>query len=140
MTAREYLGQLRKCSVRIAIIREDVMRLRSRLESVNIGISGDKVQTSPKDNFSETMARIIDRQTELERLCSVYDEMMVHILDEILQMPNEIYSSILYKRYAVGLSLGEIAGVLHYSVDRVKHLHGDALRAFEAQYPKVKDL
>lgn len=139
MTAREYLGQLRKCSVRIAIIREDVMRLRSRLESVTVSMS-EKVKTSPKDTFTETMAKLIDRQTALEGLCEQYDSMMVHILDEILEMPNEIYSSILYKKYATGLSLGEIAGILHYSVDRVKHLHGDALRAFEIQYPKIKDL
>lgn len=139
MTAKEYLGQLRKCSVRMAIIREDVMRLRSRLESVTVSMS-EKVQTSPKDSFAETMAKLIDRQMELERMCEDYDILMVHILDEILDMPNEIYSSILYKKYATGLSLGEIAGILHYSVDRVKHLHGEALRAFEKQYPKVKDL
>ena len=139
MTAKEYLGQLRRCSVRISILKEDIFRLRSRLESTTITL-GEKVQSSPQDTFTETMARLIDRQRQLEGMCDEYDALMSHILDEILAMPNEVYSSILYKRYASGLSLPEIAKILHYSVDRVKHLHGDALRAFERQYPEVKSL
>ena len=139
MTAKEYLSQLRKLNVRISIVREDIMRLRARAEGMSVTIS-EKVQTSPRDTFADSMARILDRETQLENLIGVYDSMTAHILDEILEMPNEIYSSILYKRYASGLSLGEIANVLHYSHDRVKHLHGEALRAFEEQFPKVKDL
>lgn len=139
MTAKEYLGQLRKLNVRISIVREDIMRLRARAEGVSLKIS-ERVQSSPRDTFSENMAKLVDREFELEQLCGVYDDMMRHILDEILEMPNEIYSSILYKRYASGLSLGEIARILHYSHDRVKHLHGEALRAFEQQFPNVKEL
>lgn len=139
MTAKEYLGQLRKLNVRISIVREDIMRLRARAESMTVTLS-EKVQSSPRDTFSDNMAKLVDRETQLESLCDVYDTMVAHILDEILQMPNELYSSILYKRYASGLSLDEIAKILHYSHDRVRHLHGEALAAFERQFPNVKDL
>lgn len=139
MTAKEYLGQLRKLNVRISIVREDIMRLRARAESMTVTLS-EKVQSSPRDTFSDNMAKLVDRETQLESLCDVYDTMVAHILDEILQMPNELYSSILYKRYASGLSLDEIAKILHYSHDRVRHLHGEALAAFERQFPNVKEL
>lgn len=139
MTAKEYLGQLRKLNVRISIVREDIMRLRARAESMTVTLS-EKVQSSPRDTFSDNMAKLVDREAQLESLCDVYDTMVAHILDEILQMPNELYSSILYKRYASGLSLDEIAKILHYSHDRVRHLHGEALAAFERQFPNVKDL
>jgi DNA-directed RNA polymerase specialized sigma subunit len=139
MTAKEYLGQLRKLNVRISIVREDIMRLRARAESMTVTLS-EKVQSSPRDTFSDNMAKLVDREAQLESLCDVYDTMVAHILDEILQMPNELYSSILYKRYASGLSLDEIAKILHYSHDRVRHLHGEALAAFERQFPNVKEL
>ena len=138
MTAKEYLGQLRKLNVRISIVREDIMRLRARAESMTVTLS-EKVQSSPRDTFSDNMAKLVDREAQLESLCDVYDTMVAHILDEILQMPNELYSSILYKRYASGLSLDEIAKILHYSHDRVRHLHGEALAAFERQFPNVKE-
>lgn len=139
MTAKEYLGQLRKLNVRISIVREDIMRLRARAESMTVTLS-EKVQSSPRDTFSDNMAKLVDREAQLESLCDVYDTMVAHILDEILQMPNQLYSSILYKRYASGLSLDEIAKILHYSHDRVRHLHGEALAAFERQFPNVKEL
>ena len=139
MTAKEYLGQVRKLNVRISIVREDIMRLRARAESMTVTLS-EKVQSSPRDTFSDNMAKLVDREAQLESLCDVYDTMVAHILDEILQMPNELYSSILYKRYASGLSLDEIAKILHYSHDRVRHLHGEALAAFERQFPNVKEL
>lgn len=139
MTAKEYLGQLRQLNVRISIVREDIMRLRARAEGMTQNIS-ERVQTSPRDTFSENMAKLVDREAQLETLLDVYDDMIAKRLDEILQMPNELYSSVLYKHYASGLSLGEIARILHYSHDRVRHLHGEALRAFERQFPNVKDL
>ena len=56
------------------------------------------------------------------------------IVDLILGMDNPIHVQVLYGRYVKGRSLSAIANELAYSYDRIKHVHGEALQAFDEKY------
>ena len=58
----------------------------------------------------------------------------------IMGMENPKYREVLYDYYILGLNLTEVSERMDLGYDRVKHLHLEALRAFERTYPEIRDL
>ena len=133
MTAKQYLGQLRRCTQHIAILEEEIERDRARLESVTIKLS-EKVQSSPRDTFTEQMARIVDKQMQLEAFKEECEQLRQRIIKQILDMPNGIYSRILFERYVQGKSFRQVSKAISYDYNYTLNLHAKALQDFFVQY------
>ena len=59
------------------------------------------------------------------------------IVAQISTLTDSRYSDLLYKRYVENKRWERIAREMHYSVDRILHLHGEALGVFQ-QYLAYK--
>lgn len=134
--AKEYLRQIRKLDVMI----EQRIRERDSLRQFD-GVSGisldtDPVQTSPNGAapFESTVERLITLETELDDLIDEYVSTRNRIIGEIQGIENTVYIDLLYKRYVEYKTLEVIAVEMNYSYERIRHLHGYALRAFELKY------
>lgn len=127
---KEYLRQLERLNAKIEHKRCELEMLRTAMQSVSIKIEGDRVQTSPSDKMPDDVAAVVDIEKEIETDTLVLIAARDKIINQIHSLPNSLYIKILYKRYVEYKRLEQIAVELHYSYDRVKHLHGDALQVF----------
>lgn len=135
MTPKQFLRQLRKIAANIEVLQEELTRLRSRVESTTVQISADRVQTSPTgDRFADAIADLADKELYYMDMVEEYERLRQRIVDLILGMDNPIHVQVLYGRYVKGRSLSAIANELAYSYDRIKHVHGEALQAFDEKY------
>lgn len=132
MTAREYLSRAIYIREQIRQADERVEEIRHRMQSVG-AIRYDKlnVQSSPEDPMLENIARLMDaeqRALDLEaKLIDVYEE----IQQKIWKLDNEVYRTILIKRYLHDKPVRQIAEEIHYSEGYVRILHTAALKAFQ---------
>jgi hypothetical protein len=135
MTPKQFLGQLRKIAANIEVLQEELTRLRSRVESTTVQLSADRVQTSPTgDRFADAIADLADKELYYMDMVEEYERLRQRIVDLMLGMDNPIHVQVLYGRYVKGRSLSAIANDLAYSYDRIKHVHGEALQAFDEKY------
>lgn len=135
MTPKQFLRQLRKIAANIEVLQEELTRLRSRLESTTVQLSTDRVQTSQTgDRFADAIADLADKELYYMDMVEEYERLRQRIVDLILGMDNPIHVQVLYGRYVKGRSLSAIANELAYSYDRIKHVHGEALQAFDEKY------
>ncbi len=134
MTAKKYLGELKRMSMRIEQKEAEKQALYSA------GLSGaapdrERVTGSTEDRMPDLVYRIAEIGAEIDRQISEYLHRKHAIIDQIQGLNNENYIAVLYKRYVEFKRLEEIAREMSYSYDRVRHLHGRALQGFERTYP-----
>lgn len=133
MRAKQYLMQLASIDHDIAAKRRQLERLREDTYSLRgIAYDGGRVQSSPTGSGVEDKAiALIAIQKELEFKIIDYHEARARIETQIASLPDKRYRDILTYRYVDQLSLREIADVMGYSYDRVRHMHGLALLCFQ---------
>lgn len=135
MNAKQYLAQLRKIAANIAVLQEEIIRCRTRLESTTMNISGDRVQSfGTKDRFADQIAALADKETVYCDMLETYETLRQRIVAKVLGLDNPVYSRILYSRYVQGKTLLAIGEEIGYSYDRTRHIHGEALQAFAEKY------
>ena len=135
MTAKQYLQQLNRIAGHIAVLQEELIRCRTRLESTTIGTTADRVQTSMTgDRFADQIAALADKETIYCQMLDDYEALRQRIVAKILGLDNPVYSRLLYARYVQGRTLAAIADENAYSYDRMRHIHGEALQAFAIKY------
>lgn len=137
MTAKEYLKQLSKLECRINHKRNELSELRSRAYMLN-GIDYSKEPIKSSVAYCGAHERVIDAmyQIECEILCQIrdYESKKHKIIDQIHEIDNPLYESILYKRYVEFKSLELIAVELNYSYEWIRHAHGLALEEFRRMF------
>ena len=127
---KEYLRQIRLFDICIRQKEAELAAMRSEIESMSAAVTGERVQTSAKDKMSEKVSHIVDLEKQIIQDKEKFLHMKDRIINEIQSLNNAVYVDILYKRYVEYMRLEEIAVRLHYSYDRMRHLHGLALEAF----------
>ena len=130
MTVKEYLLQVKYLDQKIDANLEMLATLRSKLVKVTSKLDENKVQSSGGVNFDDTLASVIDLESEITKEIDAYIDLKAKISSEINAMSDNTLSLILYKRYVLNKTLAEIAKELNYSYDHVRHLHGQALMEF----------
>lgn len=134
MTAKQYLRQLSRLRRHIEKLTEEIEERRTRLESTTMPL-GEKVQSSPTgDRFADMVAALADKDRTRTELVFAYEFQRDQIVDEILGLGVDIYEDLLFRRYVQEETLEQIAVAMHYSYDRVRHLHGEALQFFTRKY------
>lgn len=130
MTTKEYLLQVTLLDKKIDANLEMLAIQRSKLTRVTSKLDENKVQSSGGVNFDDTLASIIDLESEITKEIDAYINLRAKISSEINSMSDNTLSLILFKRYVLNKTLSEIAKELNYSYDHVRHLHGQALMEF----------
>lgn len=135
MSAKEYLTRLRLLSVEISNKKKELEECR-KLSGIDYG--AERVQTSPKGDKLERQAlKCLCLEEEIQSDIKIMIEIRHDIIKAIHALENIRYVQILHKRYVEYKSLHTIAAEMKYSYSRIKHLHGDALQAFEKKFLKV---
>ena len=138
MTPKEYLSQIEKLSIIIKQKKEESRELKELcLCAGGIDYSKDKIQASAGDaGFENMIEKIIELDSKINNLISIYAELKNKIINEIQQLNNPTYVKILYKRYVEYKTLNQIAKEMNYTYDWIKHVHGYALQEFGKKTPK----
>ena len=132
MTAKQYLSRSFFIRTQIRDLDERIEQIRNRMSSVG-AIRYDKVsvQSSPEDTMATNIAYPIEAEQKLVALEADLEKVCSEIREKIQQVDNEVYRTILLKRYVYNRSMKRIAREINYSVDWTWDLHRKALKAFD---------
>lgn len=141
MTAKEYLGQIHKYKRAAESLAMKAEQLRAEVAGLKaITYDGVKVQTSPTDKMSELVPKLIEIEERYGEALYQYHKAILIRSEQIENIGRSDYSEILRLRYVdfnergFRHTLEEIAVKTHRSFDWVRHMHGNALKAFERKY------
>lgn len=139
MNVKQYLGQLTWLNRRIQNKLTEVYQLRVMITSAtSIPIENDKIiKTKRTDVLGDTIAKILDKETEIDMLVDSYIEKRDTIISQIDSMDDIDNYHILSMRYVGGLSFPKIATAAGWSLSQTKRLHNKALSAFDARYGDI---
>ena len=134
MTAKEYLRQIRRLDRQL----ENLLRERNELERAQTflrspQINGDRVQTSPSGD-PPWMGYLIKWEELTMKIGEEWDRLIEKrhtTIKLIYSLEDSRLTEILYKRYVEFKRFDRIAREMHYSLDRIWHLHGEALAEFQ---------
>ena len=132
MTAREYLSKAYYLRLQIRDVQDRIEELRHRMSSVG-AIRYDKlnIQSSPDDPMATYIQRLLDAEAELIRLEAELSEAYREVYKKLMLMDNQVFRTILEKRYLRGEPVTRIAEEIHYSDSYVWKLHRQAVAAFD---------
>lgn len=130
MSAKEYLLQIPRLEARIKSLELDNERMRGSLQGHAITYDSERVQTSPKDQMWETMPKVVENCGEITKIKSK----IAKIKKQMRCMDKEKHAKILVLVYGNNKTLAEAAVLINRSYDRAKHIHREALDAFESKY------
>ena len=135
MTAKQYLRQIAQTELRIKRLTDEIEERRTKLTSMSMPVLGDKVQTSPGgDRFADMIASLADREHYLAEMIGIYRILRDDIVDQIFGLDDAVQGDVLYQRYVLKKQWQAIADEMHYSIQRIFQIHGNALVAFSKKY------
>lgn len=132
MTAKQYLGELKRMDVLVRQKLEEIAMLEEQATCIPaLNIKPDIIQTSPDgEGFTKLIDKAAQLRAELEKdIDRLNNERRIRV-DQIQQLDNPLFVEILFRRYVLFESLEDVAAHCHLSYDRVRHYHGDALQKF----------
>lgn len=118
-------------------LRDETIRIRTRLESTTVPIKQDRVQSSSKgDAFADQIAFLADKSRLYDQLVYEYEVQRAEIVAQLLGMEDQRSADALYKRFVQGKAVRVVAAEMHYSDKYMSRIITEALREFEVQYLK----
>lgn len=113
--------------------QEQLQQLReAALTCGGFDYSKERVQTSNTGGqIEEPVLRYIALEQEINLDTRALQDVIDTVTNGIHQLDNAKHIRVLFKRYVECKSLRKISKEMEYSYDRIRHIHGDALRNFE---------
>lgn len=134
MTARDYLSQARQLDAAIDARLERIARLRAlvsgraaRTDGMPRGSGGAGSAGSTFD-WTDTVIKIDEMERALDKDIDRLIDLKREIAEAIAAVPDMRYRTLLEYRYLCGWGWARIARNMHYSEDRVRHIHARALQ------------
>ena len=135
MTTKEYLNQIRKLTFMIESKLDEIYRLRSLACRMTVSIEGERVKSSPdQDRLATAVAKIIEREDELNLLVKRYMKQRSQIIEMIDELENPNSHKILTLRYVQELSDKEISVKMNIAPNHVYKVQKIALNEFEDKF------
>lgn len=133
MKAKEYLIQIEVLQAKIEQKQQRAKEYRNlAMCSGGFDYSKERVQTSNLGGQIENpVIRYVALEQEIAENIQMLQARKDKITDEIHNLDNALFIKILYKRYVECKNLGKVAKEMKYSYDRIRHMHGEALKEFE---------
>lgn len=141
--ASEYNAAITGLDSRIIILRERIRKLYGDATALGARPSGDGGRTGPSDRVGAQVARIVDAEQELQRLCDQRDALevsMIRLIDTI-SIPDE--RTVLTLRVVYGVPHEQAARTLGKSERQEYRIYKRALTRLSyktgtAQYSELK--
>lgn len=142
MTAKEYLKQISILEARYMTKLEEVNDMRLLATSTGaIRYDKDNIVSSPSgDGLVNAIIKITDAENRAMKVAVELAEKKQEIVGKIIQLDDERCMRLLCLYYVKHMKLEDVAKVMKYSSDRIRHLHQDALILFEETYPEIKNI
>lgn len=134
-TAKEYLARLRNADLKIEARRLEIEQLKI-LATCTGGLNTDQVNVKSSkaaDSMAKKVIDFVDKEAELKKDIERLIELRHQIIDMIFKLEDVRYIEVLFKRYVQYKRFEQIACEMSFSYDRARHLHIEALRAFETK-------
>lgn len=120
-------------------IKEKIQEQNARKESLMYGLipSGvaydkDRVQTTPDDALSRTMAAVSEIDSYIKELDAKYQEAYARVMDLLDNITSTEYKCIMIKWYIGNKRVSTIAKEMRYSEDGVYKIHRRVCKMLEA--------
>ena len=136
MTAKNYLDQINKLNLMIDNKLQEIYVLRTMATRVTISTENERVKSSPSNVLENTVAKIIDKEWEIDRLVDTLIDKKSQIIEKIDTIENPRLYAILTYKYVQCLSIKEIETKMKLQERQIKNLHQEALIEFERLYGK----
>ena len=135
MQVKEYLELVTVHKNIIRNLENSIKDLNDMLYSLGGSNYNTKVQTSrTNDKMGELVAKIDDRQRELQKELDKYIDFRTKVENEINALEDSTGSRVLYNRYIRSMMWEDIANDMIYSIKTVHLYHNKALKEFENKY------
>lgn len=134
-TAKEYLARLRNADLKIEARRLEIEQLKI-LATCSGGLNTDQVNVKSSkaaDSMAKKVIDFVDKEAELKKDIERLIELRHQIIDMIFKLEDVRYIEVLFKRYVQYKRFEQIACEMSFSYDRARHIHIEALRAFETK-------
>lgn len=129
MTAKEYLGQVKRIDELIDTKCAEVNRLEETLLKITAATDNEPVKHSQGDRMADTIAKIVDLQNEIKESVEQMVAVKKEVGNTIDSIQNPDYRLLLRLRYIQGKPWEEIAYIMNYSYQHVvQYLHPLALK------------
>lgn len=129
MDAKSYLKQIKLYDTRIDNKLEELKRLKDMVLRITSTMKDEVVSSSGnQDKFGDTMAKIVDLQTEINEVVDEYVDLKKAISDVIYKVPDADALAVLCKRYMQYKTWEQIADEMHMTYRNVCYIHGRALQ------------
>lgn len=137
MQAKQYLKELKRLDTCI----NQQLQEKAALYTSTIGAARtdkDRVQTSGSgDMMPELIQRLLDLEAEIDKEIDNFVDQKRKMIQQIQDLRNELYVSLLYRRYVEFKSLEEIAVEMNYTYQHTRRMHGYALAEFQRVHEKA---
>ncbi|MCR5584571.1 MAG: hypothetical protein K6F63_03940 [Lachnospiraceae bacterium] len=140
MSAKEYLNRIRILDFQIQQKEKQIADARDLQGNIKgFDYSGVKVQTSSHGDATIDLAvKIMTLEQELTEKLFALQTLRAKIIDEIASLDNETHIELLTLRYCHLEKFELIALDMNMSFDRIRHLHGEALKNFQTKVLDVR--
>ena len=136
MTAKEYLGEIRRLTYVIEDYEKSLEMLRNDIASIQgISYDRDRVQVpASSDTTINKIIRLDQLAKEVEDITIEKARLRARIVTQITMMKDWNYNQLLFKRYVEFKKFELIAVEMNYAYQSVVNMHGEALKKFEELY------
>ena len=124
---KRFLKRYLRTRSRITVLQSEVYQIRCLTEQITVDPTKEKIQSSgSKDRLGDTVARMIDKETEImKEIARAFD--VLNMIEESIQSvddPDE--QLVLQLRYIEGLDWYQTAGKMHSSEKTAQRREKDA--------------
>ena len=134
MTPKEYLYQLKDVDNLISTYQEEADMLMTRLTSTTQRIKEVNVISSQKNQFDDTIAKVLDLRNEINAQSDKYVDMKAEARKIVEKIQPLKYQTVLIKYYFQNKTFEQTAVEMGKSYQWVCELHGRALQEFEKNW------
>ena len=134
MNAKQFLDKVRKLDQMIDIKLDRICRLRALAEKTGQAMSPESehvIRTRDHTAVQETIARIVDAETELNRDIDILVEMKKQASAILDHIEDEDCRMILEMRYIARMQWEDIAEIMNYNIRTVYKMHEQGLQEMD---------
>ena len=128
MTGHDYMMEPRRIELRIRRVCMRIEELEGALLPKAIRYDRDKVQTSPEDQLSRVVARILELEKQRDQLCRERALLLLEMQDLVDRLENELERTVLEAYYLSRMRMADIADMIPCSIQHVYRLRKRGLQ------------
>lgn len=138
MTAKEFLHSIRKMTLEINALQEEITMLRQEAEGIKAMTLSDMPRGGQPKDAAELIAEVADLQRTRYELTLERMEKREQAMVSITKIEDGEQRALLVMRYILGKSWDDIVDEMHYAYSTIFKMHGEALLNFDKVWSKIE--